>query len=73
MNRVRYKENSTMSALDRIMKELDEISPTDTAALLRLTRKLVRYAKSVDELDLEERELMRQLAGKEKGRCKCCR
>lgn len=43
-----------------IMKELDKISPTDTAALLRLTRKLVRYAKNMDELDLEERELLRQ-------------
>ena len=72
MNQARHKGN-TPGTLDRIMKELDEISPTDTAALLRLTRKLVRYAKSVDELDLEERELMRQLAGKEKGRCQCCR
>lgn len=60
MNRARHKGNSTMSALDRIMKELDEISPMDTAALLRLTRKLVRYAQSVDELDLEEQELLRQ-------------
>lgn len=60
MNRAKNNGNSTMSTLDRIMKELDEISPTDTAALLRLTRKLVRYAKSVDELDIEEQELLRQ-------------
>ena len=60
MNRARHKGNNTTSTLDRIMKELDEISPTDTAALLRLTRKLVRYAQSVDELDLEEQELLRQ-------------
>ena len=60
MTRQRPQVKDDSAELDRIMKELDEISPMDTAALLRLTRKLVRYAKSVDELDLEEQELLRQ-------------
>ena len=54
----RGKDDS--AEFDRIMKDLDKISPLDTAALLRLTRRLVRYAKSMDELELEEQELLRQ-------------
>ena len=60
MTKQRSQGKDDSAEFDRIMKDLDKISPLDTATILRVTRRLVRYANRMDELELEEQELLWQ-------------